>query len=448
MRLTFYGAVKMVTGSNYLFETGKTKILVDCGLHQGSNFCERHNWEQFAYDPKEIDAVFVTHAHIDHTGRLPQLVKRGFRGKVYSTPPTRDAAELLLLDSEHLLAQEAQKFGKPILYATDDVNQLMTQWKGVPYHEKITVGDITATSYDAGHILGASFYVIEAEGKRVVVSGDLGNVPMPMLNPTEIVENADYCLLESTYGGRVHENVTLRKDELEDAIEEVAQAGGALMIPAFAMERTQELLFELNDLVQHGRIPVVPVFLDSPLAIKLTTVYQKYVSYLNPETRARIASGDEVFDFRGLRTTLTTDESKTINDVPPPKVIIAGSGMSNGGRILHHERRYLSDPKSMLLVIGYQSKGSLGRQLLDGEKTVKIFGEEILVRAQIRTISGYSAHADSVQLFEWVRHMRTTLNRVFMVHGEEDEARALANRIITDLAIDAHVPDLGETVML
>lgn len=448
MKLTFYGAAKTVTGSNYLLETEKTKILIDCGLHQGSNFCERHNWDPFQYDPQTIDAVFVTHAHIDHTGRLPQLVQRGFQWVVYSTPPTRAASELLLLDSEHLLHQEAQKFGRPVLYDTDDVNQLMKQWRGISYHEPISVGDITVTAYDSGHILGSSFYVLEAEGKTIVFSGDLGNVPMPMLHPTEIIESADYCVMEATYGARVHENLSLRKDELEDAIEEVAKAGGTLIIPAFAMERTQELLFELNDLVQHGRIPTIPIFLDSPLAIKLTTVYQQYKHYLNPETRARMEEGEDIFDFKGLRTTLTTEESKTINNVPSPKVVIAGSGMSNGGRILHHERRYLSDEKSMVLIIGYQSRGSLGRQLLDGEKIVRILGEDVPVRATIRSMSGYSAHADSHQLFEWVRPMRHTLKKLFLVHSEEDQSRPFAGRVIAELAVDAYIPEDGETIVL
>src|SRR3989344_8698282 len=291
MKLTFYGAAKMVTGSNYLLESGGEKILIDCGLHQGSNFCEKHNWEAFSYDPASISAVFVTHAHIDHTGRLPKLFRDGFRGVVYSTPPTRDFANLLLLDSEHILFDEAKRFKFNTLYTSEDVSGLMGHWKGVPYHETITVGPFTVKLHNAGHILGSSFISVEAEGKVVLFSGDLGNSPAPIIGAREYFEGrATYCLIESTYGNRVHEKLPERKDILENVIEDVVKRGGALLIPAFAMERTQELLFELNDLVANGRVPSVPVFLDSPLAIKLTSVYQNYSDYFTEETQRMIAS--------------------------------------------------------------------------------------------------------------------------------------------------------------
>lgn len=442
----------MVTGANYLLESDSgTKILVDCGLHQGSSYCEKHNFEPFPYKPSEIEAVFVTHAHIDHIGRLPKFYKDGFRGKIYSTRPTKDFAELLLLDSEHILRQEAERQKKPPLYDINDVNEVMKLWEKRSYHEKTTVGDFEIEFYDAGHILGSASILVVAGGKKIVFSGDLGNTPSPLIKNTEYFDEADYTLIESTYGARVHEAPDKRKDILEDLIEETVRAGGVLMVPAFALERTQELLFELNELAENGRIPNVPVFIDSPLAIKLTAVYQKYSvdpNYFNRETIDLIKGGDAIFNFPGLRMTLTTQQSKEINNVAAPKVIIAGAGMSNGGRILHHERRYLSDPKSTILFIGYQARGSLGRQILDGAKSVKIFGETVAVNCRTKTISGYSAHADQPQLLNWLSPMRTALKKVFIVQGEEEEANALSQKIKDELAIGTEVPILGQTVVL
>lgn len=444
MKLTFHGGAGQVTGANFLVSAGEARILVDCGLVQGGRFCEPHNCEPFPYEPASIAAVFVTHAHIDHTGRLPQLVKNGFKGTVYSTPPTRDFSELLLYDSEHVIRSELKREGLPPLYASEDVSALMERWEGVEYHQAVTVGPFTVTLYDAGHILGSSSIMVETEGKKIIFSGDLGNPPTPIIKPTEYVSGADYCVVESTYGNRVHEDFEQRKDLLEDAIEETVKAGGVLMIPAFAMERTQELLFELNGLVEQRRIPKVPIFIDSPLAIKLTAVYQKYQNYFNQEAWNLIKSGDALFNFPGLRMTLTTEQSKEINDVPSPKVIIAGSGMSQGGRILHHERRYLSDPTSAILFIGYQAAGSLGRRIFDGAPTVTIFGEEVPVRCRRLAIGSYSAHADQPKLLAWVRHMRGLL-RAFVVQGEEEASAALAQKIRDELASDALVPKAGET---
>ena len=446
MKLTFYGGAKMVTGANYLLESGGQKILIDCGLHQGNRFCEKLNFELFPYDPKEISAVFITHAHIDHTGLLPKLVKGGFRGRVYSTPPTKDFAELLLLDSEHILMEDAEHLGVPPLYGVREIEELMARWEGVDYHNPINLEKFKITFYNAGHILGSSSIKIESEGKKILFSGDLGNSPTPLIGAREeIPDGIDYCLIESTYGDRVHEDRPKRKELLEDIIEDAVKEGGVLMIPAFAMERTQELLFELNELTENGRIPSVPVFLDSPLAIKLTEVYKKYENYFNSEARELIKTGDAIFNFPGLKKTLTTDESKTINDVPPPKIIIAGSGMSTAGRILHHEKRYLPDPKSTLLIIGYQGYGSLGRKILDGEKTVRIHKEDVAVNCRIVSIGGYSAHADQPQLLKWLEPMRHSLKKVFVVQGEEDAMKIFSQKLKDELAIDADIPDLSIT---
>ena len=449
-----------MTGANYLVEgdpstsSGRpVRVLVDCGLHQGSNFCEKHNWEPFPYDPKEIDAVFITHSHIDHVGRLPSLVKAGFEGKIYSTPPTRDAAELLLLDSNHILAQTAERFKLPVLFNDDDVKKVMELWEGINYYEFKSLNSFKVQLYNAGHILGSAFVAVEEEiaspprravglamtNKKIIFSGDLGNSPAPLLGDKDNLLETDYVVMESTYGDRLHEKSDQRKELLEDIVEDTVKRGGVLLIPAFAMERTQELIFELNQLAEQGRIPRVPIYIDSPLAIKLIEVYKKYKNYISVPLD---------FHFPGIKMTLTTDESKAINEVPPPKIIIAGSGMSHGGRILHHERRYLADAKSTLLVIGYQAAGSLGRQILDGAQSVKIFGEEIPVRCRVTNIAGYSAHADQAQLLQWLNPQRQVLEKVFLVQGEEQASDALAGKIKDEMAVVAEVPELGRVYEL
>lgn len=448
MKLSFHGAAGQVTGSCYLLESAGHKILIDCGLFQGTNMAEKENYEAFPFDPKTIEAVFVTHAHLDHTGRLPKLHRDGFQGHVYSTPPTKDCAELILLDSENLLCREAERAGKPSLCPVGSVGDLMQQWEMVEYHQPMTSGPFTITFYNAGHILGSAILKIEAEGKSIVFSGDLGNFPAPLIEPTEFIEKADYCVVESTYGDSVHDPDETRREFLEDVIEDTVKQRGVLMIPAFALERTQELLFYMDQLFTQGRAPRVPVFIDSPLAIKLSAIYQKYPQYLNPEARKHSRDGAQLFNFPGLKFTMSSEESKAINEVPSPKIIIAGSGMSHGGRILHHERRYLSDPKSTILFIGYQAVGSLGRRIMEGAKEVHIFNEPVHVRCKVRVITSYSAHADRPKLTRWLWHMRDSLKRVFVVHGEAGVGGNFAQTIKNDLAVDALVPVVGQTIEL
>ena len=456
MKLTFCGGAGAVTGANYLLEFadaskpgGVRKILIDCGLAQGSHFLEAHNYEPFSYNPAEVSEVFVTHAHIDHTGRLAKLVRDGFKGTVYSTPPTRDFGELLLLDSQHILQQEADRMGKAMIYDEQNINDLMRRWKGVPYHHPITLGDAAKiTFYSAGHILGSASVCIEAEGKTILFSGDLGNEPAPLIGAAEKPVNVDYCLMESAYGDRNHEDLHNRYQKLERVILETVKDGGVLMIPAFALERTQILLLEIHEMIEKHQIPQIPVFIDSPLAIKLTAVYNRYRDYLKPELAHHFSDMSQIFNFKGVRMTSTVEDSKSINHAPNPKIIVAGSGMSHAGRILHHEARYLSDSKNTLLIFGYQAEGSLGRRLLDGAKIVHILGQEVRVHAHIKAIGGYSAHADQRQLMEWVKPLTGHVKKVFLVQGEGKAASVLAGKLTTELGIPAEVPGAGDTYEL
>lgn len=472
-KLTFHGGALSVTGANYLLETEKSKVLVDCGLFQGGKRCNPENYEDFPYNPSEIDAVFITHAHIDHIGRLPKLIKDGYSGPIYATAPTLALAAIMLDDSQGLLEHEC-KGKRHQLYSRADVQKTVEYFKPIEYGNiNQALKDIKVRFRDAGHILGSSIIEIWVQNQssqtvpttvgsdsavadgnqdiKFVFSGDLGNSPTPLLNDTEFIEDADYVLVESVYGNRIHEDREERKELLENAIEDTISRGGTLMVPSFAIERTQEMLYELNSLVKNNRIPKIPIFLDSPLAIDATKVYRKYKNFFNKNTMQFLKSGRKLFKFPNLKFTYSTKESKAINNVPSPKMIIAGSGMSTGGRILHHEKRYLSDPNSMLLIIGYQAKGTLGRKLFDGEKEIKLFGETIQVNCNIRAIGGYSAHADQKGLYEWVNAIKKggeesgrVLKKVFCIQGEEEAAHALATKIRDNLIIDAHVPKKGE----
>ncbi len=449
MQLTFYGGTGEATGSNYVLESGGTKIMIDCGLHQGSHYADRENFEKFAYDPKTVSAVFITHSHLDHIGRLPSLVLAGFKGTIYSTHATRDFATLMLEDSEHLLAKEAEREARAPLYRDSDIPKVTALWKGLKYHEPVEVGPFKVELYDAGHILGSAIIHVECEGKTIVFSGDLGNVPSPLIKPTEQIPAADYCLIESTYGDRVHEDVSRRREMLQGAIDETFKAGGVLMIPSFAMERTQDLLFHFHQLYEEHKLPDEPIFLDSPLAIKLTELFKKHEDAFNDKVENLMKSeGGEILSFPDLRVTLSTDESKGINDIPAPKIIIAGSGMSNGGRILHHELRYLPDPKSEVIFVGYQAEGSMGREMLEGATEVHIFGEAVQVRCRRIDIPGYSAHADQPHLLDWLSSMKGSLKKVFVVQGEQTSSETLAHKIIDGFGVAAEVPHANESVTL
>ncbi len=451
MRLKFYGGTKSVTGANYFLEEDDIKILVECGLIQGSKFTEYQNYDDFAYDPREIKYLFITHSHMDHVGRVPKLIKEGFKGKIFLTKPSKDLLERAYPDSLRIMRDDARQEGFDPLYDENDIRKTLELMEGVNYYEPISLeGGLKVTFHDAGHILGSSIIEMEWKGKKIVFSGDLGNPPVPLLKPTDFITEADYVFVESAYGSRIHEARDERKQILEGVIEQTINQGGVLMIPSFAMERTQEMLYELNDLVENKKIPVIPIFMDSPLAIKLLEVYKKYPDYFNKKATYLIESGDDIFNFPGLKLTLTADESKAINDVKPPKVIMAGSGMSVGGRILHHEKRYLRDSKSTILFIGYQARGSLGRRILEGAREVKIHGEAVPIRCHIKAIGGYSAHADQPTLVEWVKKTAEgdKLKKVFVVQGEEESAEILASKITEATGVEAIAPNLLESFEL
>ncbi len=450
-KLTFYGGAQSVTGSNYLLESGGVKILVDCGMFQGSSDAEEKNYGPFPYKPSELSAVFISHSHADHTGRLPKLHKEGFRGKLYATSPTLDMTFIALPDNLSLMEDAAARANHSPLFSQEDLDGLSGLAEGVSYGQEIELGpDFSAVFHDAGHILGSSIIEFRFEGKKIYFSGDLGNPPTPLLKPFEYPLDADYIIVESAYGDRVHEDRSTRKQKLRSIVKDTITKGGTLMIPSFAMERTQELLFELNDMHNAGEIPDVPMFLDSPLAILLTEVYQKYPEYFNKEAAYIIKSGDDLFNFPGLTYCRTSEESKNINGILGPKVIIAGSGMSTGGRILHHERRYLSDPNSTLLFIGFQAEGTLGRKIFDGAKEVKIFDEKVPIHCRIEAIGGYSAHADQPTLLSWIAKGAEAghLKNVFAVQGETASSATLCGLITASTHVPATVPNLNQTVEL
>lgn len=446
LRISFFGAAQEVTGSCFLIEDNDTRFLIDCGMFQCPGFCNARTREDFPFDPRSLAAAIASHAHIDHTGRIPKLVKDGLRGPIYSSLPTRDLAELMLKDSVGVLTKEARNRNEPLLYTEEDVDRAMAQWEGVEYGAPFRIGAFEITLYRAGHILGSSMVFIRHHGRSMLFTGDLGNPDNPLLTREEKLPPFQVIAIDTTYGDRIHEDVPERKLKLERAIEQSVVRGGVLMIPAFSLERTQEIIWEISGMLKKKQIPHIPIFIDSPLAIAATAIYQKYYRYLR-----RAAAEEKSFSFLKLPSvhfTRTTEESKRINDVPSPKIIIAGSGMSTGGRILHHERRYLSDPQSTILFMGYQAPGSLGRMIQDGADTVTIMGETVAVRCHREVINGYSAHVDQDDIMDFVREHSDTIQRVFALHAEPKAALAIVQKIRDYLAIDAVAPKYGDTVEL
>ncbi|MDO8617573.1 MAG: MBL fold metallo-hydrolase [Candidatus Uhrbacteria bacterium] len=447
MNITFLGAAREVTGSCYLLETDRTRILVDCGAFQGSAFMESQNFQPFGFDAKTIDAVVITHAHLDHVGRLPKLVKEGFHGKIYLTPPTAGFARLVLEDAFQIMEYEFRKQKRPMLYEAKDIESALRYFSTVDYNASVKLGDLSFRFRDAGHIFGSAFIEIREEGGAAVTfSGDIGNDHVPILRETAQMAETDILVIESTYGNRIHEDESTRAGKLKEAIVGTVKRGGVLLIPAFAIERTQQLLYEMHDLKAHGILPPVDVYLDSPMAIKATQVIKEFPEYYDAEALAHVSRGDDMLDFPGLHVTPTRDDSKTINDAPKPKVIIAGAGMMNGGRILHHLVRYLGSASTTVLIIGYQAQNTLGRRLYEGDKYVDVLGERIQVKATVVSIGAYSAHGDQNKLVRWVSEAAKQPSHIYCTHGDEGAAVALATRFTQKLKIPADAPRLGDVV--
>jgi len=453
IKITFCGGAGTVTGANFLLETNKKKILIDCGLVQGDAVATEENRKSWTYNPSSIDALFITHAHLDHVGRIPKLVKDGYVGPIHSTPQTKALAEVILNDAVGIMAMEAQKQSLEPLYDMNDVQKIFNQWKTIEYHQEFSFSsDISILTKDAGHILGSSMYEFSLTGqdgeiKKVLFTGDLGNSPAPLLRDTEGVGDADYLVMESVYGDRNHESREGRENKLVQIINETIDRGGTLVIPTFSIDRTQVLLYELNNFVERNKIKNVPVFVDSPMAISATNIYSQNTDLFNEKVKAQINSGDNIFKFPHLNFTMTSAESRDIENINGPKIILAGSGMSIGGRVIGHERRYLPDPKNTILLVGYQSVGSLGRELADGARKVRIYREIIKIKAHIEILYGYSAHKDSDRLLEFVG-TGEKLKQVFVVMGEPKASMFLAQRINDEFGIKAVAPDAGESVVL
>lgn len=449
--LTGCGGIGNATGANFLLRTPETDILVDCGLVQGSHFAMEENRSEFPYEAAKVSHLLVTHAHMDHIGRIPKLVREGFSGIIHSTVETKELAAIMLEDAQALLAREAREGGHDPLYEKEDIARALLLWRTHSYHEDVEITpDVSAYFKDAGHILGSSIIELTLKGadKKIAFTGDLGNSPTPLLRDTEYVTDADYMVIESVYGDRNHEPKDVRDRRLRDILVDAVKKSGTVVIPAFSLERTQVILYAINHLVESGVMPEVPVFLDSPLAIKVTSIYKAHTANFNDKVRSEIRGGDDIFDFPGLRIVASHHESESIGKTRGPKIIIAGSGMSVGGRVLHHERTYLSDPNATILLVGYQVPGSLGRLIEEKASKIVIDGAYVKVRAKIEKISGFSSHKDSDHLVEFVSHAASKLSRCFVAMGETKSSSFLAQRLRAEAGVDAVVPEKGEEYVL
>lgn len=453
LQITFWGGVGTVTGANFLVESDSVSFLVDCGLLQGTPEAYDENKKPFPYDVKKIQYLFLTHAHMDHIGRVCKLVKEGFSGVIYSTEETRELANVMLLDALKVMDMNSKQGDiesrEEPLYSVSDFNRAFEIWKTIPYKTKTDFPQgFSVYLKDAGHILGSSMYEFTIGGKKIVFTGDSGNSPAPLLKDTEEITDADYLIVDSVYGDRNHESKEDRDARFKQIVTETIQKNGALVIPAFSLERTQVVLYELNNLIEEKKIPSVPVFLDSPLGQKVTDIYYRFTKDFNDGVSREIKAGDNIFRFPKLVITHGSRDSQEIKKVPNPKIIIAGSGMSAGGRVQWHEAEFLPDPQSTILLMGYQAVGTLGRTIQDKPKEVFIKGEVVPVRARIEMISGYSSHKDSDGIVSMVENTAKSVKKVFVVMGEPKSSTFLAQRLRDELEVDAIYPDRGRVYKL
>jgi metallo-beta-lactamase family protein len=465
MNLTFLGAAREVTGSCTLIQTEGCKLLVDCGLFQGPKVLEELNHQSFGFDPSEIDFVLLTHAHIDHSGRIPKLVKDGFKGRIVCTNATADLLDIMLRDSGHIQEMEAewktrknQRAGLPPkqpLYTVKDAEEALKYIQPVLYGQIIKLNDRVKVRFaDAGHILGSAIielWIREGdETTKLVFSGDLGSHDRPIIRNPEVIDSADYVIMESTYGDRLHENLTTDMKRFISIINNTCRRGGTVVIPSFAVGRTQEIIYELNkyyDLFEKAEVDEflsIPVYIDSPLAVSATNIFKRHSDCFDEEARDFILKGDNPLEFPKLKLIKTVEESKALNEDTSSKIIISASGMCDAGRIKHHLKHNLWRENSSVVFVGYQAQGTLGRIIKDGAQSVKIYGEEIMVRAEIYSLEGFSAHADQRDLMNWIGSMKHKPQKVFLVHGEQGAIDTLASLLREELGLDVEVPAMGQ----
>jgi metallo-beta-lactamase family protein len=456
MKMQFLGAARTVTGSSILVDTGREKVLVDCGLYQGNRELEERNYLGFDYQPAEIDFVLLTHAHIDHSGLLPRLWNLGFKGRVVTTAATADMARVMLLDSASIHERDAEYRAKrrrreklpprDPLYRLPDAQGVLELFQGFGYDQKVQISRGLAVRFrDAGHILGsASIELWASDGRhevRLGFSGDLGYEQRPILRDPQPIDEADYLVVESTYGDRLHEPRELMLEELRQLIVETEGSGGRLIVPSFAVGRTQELLYYLHGFFESRQVPSLPVFVDSPMAIDATAIYRRHPECYDEEARERLQRGDSPFEFPGLQYMRELEESKSLNDFKGPCIVISASGMATHGRVRHHLLHGLPRKNNTVLFVGFQAGGTLGRALVEGAETVRIFGEEVPVRAAVRTMSGFSAHADRDGLLRWLGALGDEPQMLFVNHGEEDQSLAFAETVHNELGLSTTVPE-------
>ncbi|MCF8054622.1 MAG: MBL fold metallo-hydrolase [Deltaproteobacteria bacterium] len=464
MKITFLGAAQTVTGSCFVVETQNTRFAIDCGMHQGSAIIEKRNTDYRLYNPQSIDFTVITHAHMDHSGLLPFLVKHGFGSKIYATPPTVALLKIMLADAGHIQEVEAfwknkkllRRGGKTIdpLFTVEDAAAVLPLLTEISYDVPFSpFPEITITFKDAGHILGSAFVIVDDNSSPVplktVFSGDIGRIDQFIVNDPTIISSADYLVMESTYGDRAHRNDERSLEELGEAIHYAHSRNGKVVIPAFAVERTQEVLYALHLLWRHNALPAdMPIFVDSPLAIRATEIFKKHRSFFDKETRAIYDVGEDPFHIPNLRYTLSTAESMEINSTETPAIIISASGMANAGRIKHHLRHNLWRENAAVVFVGFQANGTIGRKIVDGVDSVRIFNDDIAVNAKVFTINGFSAHADQKELLEWLAHFTNDRMKILLVHGELHSQQILQKLIETKFRFQVHIPQYLETVQL